>query len=197
MNPVAVATRKTKCYIRVSHVNDAEIGKYLDSGADGVIAPMLNDAAASKALVHAALYPPLGVRSFGPYRQRFVEDFSLAKSNEDMLVLAMIETAEAYKNLDSILDTPNLSGIYIGPCDLAISMGYPYSCSPSGPVLDAVLDICKRARAKGKIAGIFCLEVETAKRMLKAGFNFISVTTDSYLLTHFGKLAIDEVRNSK
>lgn len=183
-----------KCIVRVTHVNDAEICKYLDAGAHGLIAPMCNDASTCEAFVKGSLYPPLGVRSFGPYRQRFSPEFSLAKANEEVIILAMIETAEAYKNLDSILDTPNLTGIYIGPCDLAISMGQPYSASPKGVVLETVLDICKRARAKGKMAGIFCLDAETAAFMVKSGFNFVSVTTDSQILTHYGKLAIESVR---
>jgi 4-hydroxy-2-oxoheptanedioate aldolase len=197
LSPIS-SKKAYQCIVRVTHVNDAEICKYLDAGADGLIAPMVNTATICDAFVKGALYPPQGVRSFGPYRQRLTsENFSLSNSNQSVMTLAMIETAEGYRNLDSILDTPNLGGVFIGPNDLAISMGVPHSASPKGTVLTAALDICKRAHAKGKIAGIFCLDPETAKQMVQSGFDFVSVTTDTYLLSHYGKLVIDFARNKE
>jgi len=192
----AASQAKTKCVVRVSYVNDAEICKYLDAGAHGLIAPMVNTPALCQAFVSGALYPPLGVRSFGPYRQSTsIQNFTLEEANKSIITLAMIETQEAYNNLTAILETPNLSGIFIGPNDLAVSMGFPPSSFPSGKVLETVLDIAKRAREQGKLAGIFCANSQGAKFMVESGFNFVSVGMDSSILNNFGKSELEHARS--
>eukprot|EP01126_Amoeba_proteus_P001115 TRINITY_DN1031_c0_g1_i3.p1 TRINITY_DN1031_c0_g1~~TRINITY_DN1031_c0_g1_i3.p1 ORF type:complete len:159 (+),score=31.45 TRINITY_DN1031_c0_g1_i3:443-919(+) len=156
---------------------------------------MINDANLSKAFVQAALYPPLGIRSYGPFRQSMtLPNHSTTESNNNIITLAMIETTTAYENLDSILETPHLTGVFIGPADLSVSMGYPPSSSPRGPVLERILEICARAHEREKIAGIFCADTETAIRMKKAQFDFISVGIDTCLLANAGKQAVEEVR---
>jgi len=124
--------------------------------------------------------PPDGDRSYGPYRHKllFKDGFSPDKANQKVTTLAMIETRSAVQNLEEILSVDNLSGIFIGPNDLGLSLGYQPSSSPQGEVLKTVLSIGKRAREKNKIAGIFCSDIETAKTMAKAGFNFVVYGSD-------------------
>ena len=90
----------------------------------------------------------------------------------------MIETKSAVENLDDILSVENLSGIFIGPNDLGLSLGFQPTSSPQGEVLKTVLAIGKRARERNKIAGIFCSDLETAKSMANAGFNFVVYGSD-------------------
>ncbi|MDA8292096.1 MAG: aldolase/citrate lyase family protein [Actinomycetota bacterium] len=103
------------------------IGQALDVGATGVVVPMVNSAADVRRAVSAAHYPPEGQRSWGPSRRAMrgdAGDYS-REANREVVVLTQVETALAVKNLDEILEVEGLSGVMIGPADLAISLGYP------------------------------------------------------------------------
>jgi 4-hydroxy-2-oxoheptanedioate aldolase len=183
--------------------NEVEIQKYLDHGADGIIAPMIETVEHAQKLVEASLYPPLGKRSFGPIRQRLTllssqQQFSLEKANQSILILAMIETKQALLNIDSILATPHLSGIFIGPNDLAIAMGYPPSSKPSsgGEVQQTMYNLAQKAKSVGKIAGIFCSEPDVALDMIHHGYDLVVVTTDQRLLIRGAQNAIEYVKKS-
>ena len=110
------------------------IMKALDAGAWGVIVPMIDDAEAAADAVAACRYPPRGIRSWGPTRA------SLALGSRDpedlageVLCLVMIETRKGLENVEEISATPGLDGIYIGPSDLALSLGL-------SPTLDVTED---------------------------------------------------------
>ena len=102
----------------------ATIGKLLDAGAYGIICPAIDDAAQAAAFVRACRYPPAGTRSFGPSRGLLYggPDY-LAHADETILTLAMVESVESLANLEAILETPGLDGVYVGPNDLALSLG--------------------------------------------------------------------------
>ena len=101
------------------------IMKMLDAGCYGIICPMVNSAEEARRFVGACRYPPKGYRSFGPTRVSFYAGSDYAQhANDTVIALAMIETAQAIENLDAILDTPGLDGVYIGPADLSQSLGY-------------------------------------------------------------------------
>jgi len=128
----AISTTGVTPIVRVPWNEPAAIMKCLDAGAFGVICPMINTRADAERLVATCRYPPAGFRSCGPTRAALYGggDYQ-AKANETIVVFAMIETAEAVANLDSILSTPGLDAIFIGPNDLAISMGLPNSLDPT------------------------------------------------------------------
>ena len=111
--------------VRVPWNEPGIIGKVLDGGAWGVICPMVNNAAEAKALASYALYPPKGKRSNGPIRAGAYGAATpyQATANDEVLVIPMIETQEAIDNIDAILDVPGISGIYVGPSDLGLSLG--------------------------------------------------------------------------
>ena len=108
----------------------------------------------------------------------------------------MIETTEALSNLDDILSVPGLAGVFVGPNDLAISLGFQPSSAPQDQplVFEAVKTIAAKARAKGLIAGIFCVDPITARKMQELGFNFVSVGTDSGFATEAAKNALKASR---
>ena len=128
----AISTTSVTPIVRVPWNEPGIIMKCLDAGAYGVICPMINTRADAERLVATCHYPPAGFRSSGPTRAALYggSDYQ-AKANETIVVFAMIETAEALANLDSILSTPGLDAIFIGPNDLAISMGLPNSLDPT------------------------------------------------------------------
>lgn len=106
-------------------------------------------------------------------------------ANDTVLVLAMIETREALRNLDAILGVEGIDGVYVGPSDLGLSLGYEPTLDPSAPeVLGAIAEIGARAKAKGKVAGCHCGSVEMVRRVQDQGFDFGSLLTDVRILTN-------------
>src|SRR5271166_2616231 len=106
---------------RVPWLEPAEIMKALDAGAYGVICPMINTAEEAERLVSYMRYPPHGVRSFGPTRANFSAGADYGQhADSEVLCFAMIETAEALANVESIATTRGLDGLYIGPADLTL-----------------------------------------------------------------------------
>lgn len=154
--------------------------KCLDAGFSGVICPMVNTAEDARRLVQSTRYAPLGSRSFGPTRANMVYGTGYAKAaNASVMVLAMIETREALDNLDAILAVEGIDGVYVGPSDLGLSLGYEPTLEPTAPeVLQAIATIVTRAKAAGRIAGIHTGSPMMIRQMLAQGYDFASLLTD-------------------
>ena len=119
--------------IRVPSHDVSYIKWALDSGAAGIIIPMVNTAAEMKAIVDRAVYPPVGSRSFGPFnapfasldpRDGFAEYYQRAREG-GVAVLPIIESSEGVRNCEEILATEGVTGCFIGPYDLRLSLGVP------------------------------------------------------------------------
>lgn len=176
----AVAASPVTPLVRVSWNAPGEIMKALDAGAYGIICPMINSRAECEAFIKAARYPPLGQRSFGPIRAGLVAgaDYATA-SNGEILTFAMIETAEALAAADEICTTPGLDGIYIGPSDLAFSLGMaPIQDSQEPATLAAFDRIITACRAAGIRAGVHTSSVAYAQQMIGRGFDLVTVGAD-------------------
>lgn len=185
--------------VRVSWNEPGIIMKCLDAGFAGVICPMINTVEDARRLVQSTRYAPLGGRSFGPTRANLVHGPGYAKSaNAAVLVFAMIETREALGNLDQILAVEGIDGVYVGPSDLGLSLGYQPTLEPTDPeVLDAIETIVTKARAAGKLAGIHTGSPEMIRTMLAKGFHFASLLTDVRLFASALATQIAEVRNTE
>ncbi|MEN9316507.1 MAG: hypothetical protein RIS35_2900, partial [Pseudomonadota bacterium] len=136
-----------------------EINKLLDSGAYGIICPMIDSADDARRFVDACRYPPMGRRSFGPTRGMLYggPDY-FEHANDTIVAYAMIETPDGLKNLDEICAVPGLDGIFVGPSDLSLALGVPPAPKWRQPPLsDALARILEATRAAGKMAGIFCV----------------------------------------
>ena len=90
----------------------------------------------------------------------------------------MIETAGGVQNVDEILAVEGIDGVYIGPNDLALSMGLPPQLVPTEPVKKQILDILRRVKSAGKIAGIACGSPQMVADMLSAGFDLATLLSD-------------------
>lgn len=167
--------------VRVPWNEPGIIAKTLDAGFAGLICPMINTPDDAKRLVQATRYAPLGARSFGPTRANLVYGASYAQSaNTAVSVFAMIETREALGNLDAILAVEGIDGVYVGPSDLGLSMGYQPTLEPTATeVLDAIAEIATRAKAAGRCAGIHTGSPEMIRRMFAQGYDFASLLTDA------------------
>ncbi len=178
--------------VRVPASDPAIIMHVLDAGAYGVICPMISTAEEAARFVDACLYPPLGSRSFGAQRGFLYggSDY-VDHANNQILKLAMIETAQGIENFEAILAMPHLDGIYIGPNDFSLALGGKPSCEPVEPhVTEAIERIVKGTRAAGKICGIFSSDGKAAARRAGQGFNFLTPGGD---LSHYKSGAIEAV----
>jgi 4-hydroxy-2-oxoheptanedioate aldolase len=170
--------------------------KLLDAGAFGIICPMVNTREQAERFVQACRYPPRGYRSFGPTRAMLYAGADYpANANDTVITLAMIETAEAVANLDAILDTPELDGVYIGPADLSQSCGGQERVDLTEPrmveILDRILAGCQQRQL---IAGIHCMSPAYAKGCLDKGYKLVTIQADGRLLAGACQQAIAAAR---
>ncbi len=184
--------------VRVPWNEPGIIGKSLDGGAWGVIAPMINSAEEARSMVSSCRYPPHGTRSNGPIRHATygVANNYQKIANDEILVIPMIETQTALDNLDAILDVPGLDGIYVGPSDLAFSLGKTPQLDHEDP---EILKIYERLVAecgkRGLFAGIHCGTPTYAARMINMGFRLTTIANDSALLAKAAIEAVGVVRS--
>ena len=182
--------------VRVPWNEPSVIMRVLDAGAYGIICPMVNTKAEAEAFVSAGRYPPLGARSNGPFRasQYAGADYQV-KANEEILLFAMIETREALDNLDAILSVKGLDGIYVGPTDLALSLGKPATLDPTDEdVLAAMKVIVDKTRKAGKIAGSHTDGAKTALKRFADGYHYATLINDIRLLAVAAQNAVREAR---
>ncbi len=185
----------TRLLVRVPWNDPPSIMRALDSGAEGVIVPMVSSASEAAAAAAACRYPPLGVRSWG---QMQAEALSTAESpeaaNERVVCAVMIETADGLENLDEIVAVPGVDAVYIGPNDLALSLGlgratYLTSSEMRGHI-ETILAKCRNA---GVVAGIHCASPEMTREWADAGFQMLTGATDLELLQTAGRSVLREI----
>ncbi|KAL1941580.1 hypothetical protein VTO73DRAFT_7019 [Trametes versicolor] len=161
-----------------------QIKYVLDAGARGIIVPMVSTRAQAESVVAASRFPPRGVRGFGSPFTHLAWGTSaseyLAQANDAIIVLVQIETAAGVKNLDDILSVDGLDGVFIGPYDLSLSLGFPAPSPDPHPEVEKVIQsILASAHAKGKKCAMFCTSGSQAAQRAKEGFDMINVGTDS------------------
>jgi 2-keto-3-deoxy-L-rhamnonate aldolase RhmA len=143
--------------VRVPWNDPVLIKPVLDIGAAGVIVPLIRTAEEARRAVAACLYPPAGIRGFGPrrpsnYGRLSGPEFCQA-ANDRVIVIVQIEHVEAIHNLDEILAVPGLTSVVIGPNDLAGSMGH--IGEPQHPkVRKAIESVVERAGRHGMPVGL-------------------------------------------
>lgn len=180
----AISTTPAIPLVRPSRNDPAEIMRWLDAGAYGLICPMISTPAEAEAFVAACRYPPVGSRSFGPSRGLLYggADYA-ARANQEILVLGMIETRQGLDNLDAILATPGLDGIYVGPNDLALALGRDPKPESDDPVMIEAIDRIRATTvAADGLAGIFCSGGAGAARRVREGFDLVTPGNDAMLL---------------
>ena len=156
------------------------IMKLLDGGALGIICPMVNTAEDAEAFVGAMRYAPAGYRSSGPTRAALIHGSNYHfEADETLVSLAMIETVEALSNVEAICATEGLTGVYVGPSDLAVSMGHKPGLDRQEPDVDeAIGTILAAAKKHGKRAGIHCGAPAYLTSAYDRGFSFATIASD-------------------
>ncbi len=195
----AIATTPVIPLARVPWNDPAPVMKILDAGAYGVICPMISTRAQAEALVAACRYPPRGYRSWGPVRASLYAGSDYGDhANDEIIVMPMIETAEALKNLDEILSVPGIDAAYVGPSDLSLAFG----CKPrldqsDPPVVEAQQRILEACRKHGVVAGIHNATAAYALKMIAAGYQFVTLASDSRFVAARAAEEVGAVRRAR
>ena len=159
--------------VRVAANDPFAIGQALDLGAAGVIVPLVSSGEEAARAVAACRYQPEGIRSFGALR---------AGAGERPLCLVMIETRAGLERAAEIAATPGLDGVYVGPSDLALSLGLqPTLRLEHPPVLEALAVIHAACADAGVIAGVHCLAAEDVPAQAER-FAMVTAGGDTLLL---------------
>ncbi len=185
--------------VRVPWLEPGAIMKAMDAGAYGVICPMVNNREQAAELVSYMRYPPLGTRSFGPTRIGVSAGSDYAsKANEEILCIAMIETAEGMKNLEEIVSTPGLDGIYIGPADLTLGLTNgrlaPGADYEEPEIVDAIKKILAACKNAGIASCLHCGSPEYAAKAFGWGFNLCTLNSDARFLATAASASVKKTR---
>jgi 4-hydroxy-2-oxoheptanedioate aldolase len=172
---------------RVPWNTGENIKRVLDTGAWGIVVPMINSRAEAEAAVAAARYAPRGNRSIGGqlHAVNFDTDPATyyARANDEILVVLMAEHVKAIEAADEILSVPGIDVVFIGPNDLHHSLGKPPSFESDDPAFtDALAHVLKMARKHGVAPGIHVADTAAAKRRLAEGFQFIAVASEAGMM---------------
>jgi 4-hydroxy-2-oxoheptanedioate aldolase len=195
----AIHAAGTTAIVRVPWNQPDHIMRALDAGAQGVIVPMVNSPEEALSAVGACRYAPTGYRSWGPVRSRFMlEKYTVEAANSGVICCVMVETATGVGRVDEILSTPGIDVVYIGPNDLAVSVGAPTSYAPEGGEHRRLIDATvEAARRHGLVAGIQCAGVEQGRLWAGQGVRMVTVVTDTNALLDTAREVLAGVRKAR
>lgn len=172
------------------------IKRHLDQGALTLLLPYVQSAGEAKAAVAAMTYPPNGLRGVAGLTRasRFgLVDRYTARAEEELCLLVQVETRAALDRLEEIASVAGVDGVFIGPSDLAASLGHPGS--PGHPeVVAAIEDALGRLKRLGVPSGILALDKSFARRCIELGTAFTAVGVDLALLANGARALAGEFR---
>jgi 4-hydroxy-2-oxoheptanedioate aldolase len=184
---MAIESTPSHPVIRIVEGDNALIKQMLDLGAQTLLVPMVETAEQARQLVAAMHYPPLGVRGVGTALARAARwnqvDGYFDDADAQMCLLIQVESVTALDNLEDILQVEGVDGVFVGPADLAASMGH--LGNPSHPdVVNAVELAIEKIRAAGKAAGTLATNRALAKRYESQGVQFVALGVDTQVLAN-------------
>lgn len=177
---IAMAHGSATPMARVARNDYTLIGRLLDEGMLGIVVPMVHTAEDAKAVAQACRFPPKGDRSWGWGRARVYGNDYSDWIDEQLFVAVQIESAQAVQNAEAIMATPGIDGCWLGPSDLALSMGFAPGemdqCDEHARALEQVVQACRNT---GKIPGIAGRSIQDALNRAKVGFQYITASGDA------------------
>jgi 4-hydroxy-2-oxoheptanedioate aldolase len=186
--------------VRPPSADPVFVKQLLDIGAQNIIVPMIDDAAEAAAAVAATRYPPQGIRGVGSAfarasRWNRVSDY-LVTAGETVSLTVQVETVAGLEHLGEIADVDGIDAVFIGPADLAASMGK--LGQPESPVVIATIEAALATIVgHGKHAGVNAFNESVARRYLRAGASFVLVGADVALLARGAEQLAAKYRRSE
>ncbi len=184
-------------FVRAPWNDQVTIKRVLDTGAEGIVIPYVNSRAEAEAAVAACKFPPVGIRgaAMSPRAARYgaVTEAYFEEANRNTVVIVSVETRAAVQNLDEILDVPGLDGIFIGPMDLAVSLGHTdVKCEP---VQLAIAEIEAKVLASDKFLGTVATDWEKAQSCYDRGYQWLILMQDGLTLSAQAGSVVDRFKN--
>ena len=199
-NLLAIQSHNVTSIVRIPSADPVLIKQLLDAGAQNILIPMIETVEQATLMAHAMRYPPNGFRGVGTGLARAaqwdrVNDY-LKLADAQMCCIGQIETLKGVQALDEILKVPGMDVLFIGPADLAASMGY-LGQSDHPEVVNIVKDCIQKIVTAGKVAGFLTLSKALIKTYTDAGALMIGVGADSLLLEKATKALADEYSDAE
>lgn len=188
------------CLPRIASHNMEMIKRLLDSGADGLIVPMVNTPEEVEKLISWCKYPPLGKRSFGIARgQGYGFDFKRYTKtwNEVSSLIIQIESAEGVDNIEKLLSYDEIDGAMIGPYDLSGSLGIPGQLDHP-LVLESSKKVIEACLKYGKACGTQIIEPDTLNinTAFETGYTFVILASDIFVLWKWSERMLNLISES-
>ncbi|OLT12681.1 hypothetical protein BJF78_23890 [Pseudonocardia sp. CNS-139] len=160
------------------------VTRLLDVGVTGLHVPQVDTPEIARTVVEAAYYAPLGMRGMavnGPHND-FRADTPLAELNEQVHITVMLESREAFENLDAIVGTPGIDAVTLGPADLAQELGVRGTPDEARVVNEHRSVLIDAARRHGKDVAMLFNTVEEARPWVEAGVTLLAIASDVAVL---------------
>lgn len=181
----AVAAYPSHPVVRIPSGDTVLIKQVLEIGATTLLVPMVESAAQARALVAATRYPPRGVRGVGSGLARSsrwgAHARYLHEADDSICLLVQVESVAAMAQIDAIAAVDGVDGVFIGPADLAASMGHLGNPGHAA-VRDAIDSGMARILAAGKAPGILAVDEALARHCIDAGARFVAVGVEATML---------------
>jgi len=195
----AINTTDTVPMVRVPWNDPMSIKRALDAGAYGLVIPMVNSREEAIRAVKATRYPPLGIRSYGGPRARLYGGADYFEhANEEIALIVQIEHIDAVNHVDEILSVEGVDGFFIGPSDLAISMGLKPGMDQTDPRhVEAVSKVLASGKKHHVPGGIHVGSPEAVNERIAQGCQFIGLASDERFLGGAASAAFSKVSKER
>jgi len=187
--------------VRVPEISESAISGPLDAGADGVLVPHVDTREQAEEVVFLSKFSPLGERGMDVYAR--AADYShlpkesyLREANKRTILIVQIEGKKGVENLDDILMVKGLDTIFVGPYDLSQSLGVPGEIDHP-KVTEKIKEVVGKVRKAGLSLGIYVDDVETAKRWIDLGVQFIALLVDMVIFFQACRSLVERLRKKE
>ena len=192
----AIGTTDTVPFVRVPWNDPQILKRVLDIGAYGVVVPNVKGPEEAQQAVQSCRYPPEGFRGIGSIRGRLYggPDY-YQRANEEIVVVLMIEDIRAVERIEEICTVPGIDVLFIGPNDLAASLGVPLGYNnPDKEHKAAVRKVLDAGKRSGVPIGIHCGSGEEVNRRIDEGFLWMPIVNDARFFASAAEEALAQVK---
>ncbi|KAJ3761001.1 Pyruvate/Phosphoenolpyruvate kinase-like domain-containing protein [Lentinula raphanica] len=205
----AIAAQGVSPIVRIPAPENWIVKRTLDTGAHGILCPMMSTAEEARRLVSYAKFPPhaqktpdsiSGIRGvgspFAPAAFGQAMDEYIATANRNTFIAVQIETVEGLENCEDIAKVDGIDMLFVGPNDLCSSMGYPaLEHSKIPEVQEAIERVLRASKAAGKYAGMFCTSAEQVQARFEQGFDFMNLGADVVALAMWNSNELEKLKH--